>query len=70
MTKQLQIRKGSRITIEARGRRITGTVTYVDYDRRVGYDIELIDANIAGGYSHWKQQFEGGRIVEVDGHEC
>ena len=64
------VNAGDRVVIEAQGRRVSGLVTYRDFDQWNNvWDIELTDANIAGGYSHWKQQFDGGKLVEINGEE-
>jgi hypothetical protein len=34
---------------------------------RDGWYIELKNANVTGGYSYWKQGYDGGRILSING---
>lgn len=63
------IKVGDRITIAAMDIKVTGDVVSCSYYRGDGWDIELDNANVPGGWSHWKQWQDGGRIVEINGKE-
>lgn len=65
----LGIKKGDRVKIGAKGIAVTGDVAAVTYYDMDGYDIELVNADIAGGYSHWKQGLDGGQVISVNGKE-
>ena len=63
--------EGDRVTIGSQGMRVTGTAIYADWSRLSdgGWDIEMMECDICGGYSHWKQYYDKGRIVSVNGVE-
>jgi hypothetical protein len=61
----LEVNKGDKIKIRAQGINVSGTVVSVDYYGEDGWQIELTDANVPGGYSSWKQREDGGDIIEV-----
>lgn len=59
---------GDVVVVEAQGMRVKGRVEVVDYwGEEYGWDLELADANVRGGYSRWKQGTDGGKLVEVNG---
>lgn len=62
-----KIQKGDIVEISALGINVRGKVVFVDHYGDDGWDIELTDANVKGGYSHWKQQLDGGNLVSVNG---
>ncbi len=65
---KVTVNVGDSITIEAKGIRVTGKVYSVDFwGGNDGWYIELVNANVPGGYSYWKQGFDGGSIVELNG---
>lgn len=63
---KVTVKKGDRVTINAQGIRVTGTVVNVYHWGADGWDIETTDANVPGGYSRWKQNQDGGEIVQVN----
>lgn len=59
---------GDRIAIQSQGRLVIGFVeSAYDYGQDGGWYIELVRANVPGGYSYWKQDHDGGNIVQVNG---
>lgn len=64
------INKGDDITIKARGLTVTGKVHSVNWFEDAGWYIEIEEANVPGGYSYWKQHYDGGHVVSVNGGEC
>jgi hypothetical protein len=70
---KLTIKKGDFIEVKAQGMTVRGTVLYAcDWNNdNTGWDIEIGGANIAGGYSHWKQVYDKGFVSMVNGvHVC
>jgi len=73
--KGVTVHKGDRVTVEAQGRKVTGTVVHVEaYTPPQGVNanddgwlIEMVDANVLGGHSYWKQYLDGGQVIEVNG---
>lgn len=63
------ISKGDRITIAAQGIKVTGTVLNADWYDPEGWYIEMNEANVPGGYSYWKQRYDGGKIVAINGKD-
>ena len=61
----MKVEVGDKVKIKAQGILVTGKVVRVDHWEGYGWDIELTEANVPGGYSHWKQGTDGGEIVEV-----
>lgn len=57
------IAKGDPITISAQGIVVKGIVAVAIYWQELGWDIEIEQANVPGGYSRWKQWQDGGRII-------
>ena len=56
--------KGDIVTIFAQGIKVTGRAVYTEhYDH---WDIEMVDCDIPGGYSHWKQAYDKGVILKVN----
>jgi len=55
------VNEGDTVTIEAQGTQVTGKVVYADWSWLAdgGWDIEMLECDIRGGYSHWKQYFDG-----------
>ncbi len=65
---ELVINKGDTVVIKAQGIQVRGKVlSAAYYGGRDGWYIELIEANVPGGYSYWKQGLDGGSIIEVNG---
>lgn len=65
---KLTISVGDRIKVRAQGITVEGTVHTVAYwEGDGGWYIEMLDANVPGGYSYWKQGVDGGHIEEVNG---
>jgi hypothetical protein len=66
----LKVVKGDVVVIKAQGITVKGEVLSADYwGDKDGWYIELTKANVPGGYSYWKQRFDGGKLVEVNGKE-
>lgn len=65
--KGLTVEVGNSITISVQNIWVKGTVHSVEHYDDNGWYIELVDANVPGGYSYWKQIQDGGEIVEVNG---
>ena len=66
--KGVEVKKGDSIVIKAQGLTVRGKVATVDnYGGDDGWQIEITEANVPGGYSSWKQRFDGGHIAEVNG---
>lgn len=64
----VEVNKDDKVTIAAQGIKVTGTVTAVEHwGGHDGWDIEMKDANVRGGYSRWKQGTDGGKIIQVNG---
>lgn len=64
----MKISKGDVVTIAAQGIKVTGEVLSADYwGEKDGWYIELTKANVPGGYSYWKQRYDGGKIVSING---
>jgi len=64
----LDLKPGDIIAIKAKGITVRGTIlSACYYGPEDGWYIELINANVPGGYSYWKQGLDGGKIVEVNG---
>ena len=64
------VKVGDTVTIEAMGFTTDGTVVYADYFKGDGWDIEFSNASnpkVQGGYGHWKQYFDGGQLVAING---
>jgi hypothetical protein len=67
-TKGLEVKAGDEIAIKAQGMVVTGTVYDANYyERDGGWYIEVSPANV--GYSYWKQSYDGGRIIRLNGKE-
>lgn len=70
--KEVNINKGDRVVIEAQGTIVSGRVISVNYYPQImdeddyGWQIELSNASVFGGYSHWKQWQDGGFISEIN----
>jgi hypothetical protein len=62
-----KVNKGDVVTIDAQGLLVTGTVYSADWWESGGWYIELTNANVPGGYSYWKQRYDGGDLVIVNG---
>ena len=61
----IEINKGDIVCIFAQGIHVTGKVVYAEHS---GYwDIEMIECDIPGGYSHWKEYYDHGWITHVNG---
>jgi len=61
------VNKGDTVVIAAQGIRVRGEVMSAEYNGpRSGWYIELINANVPGGYSYWKQRYDGGKLVSVN----
>jgi hypothetical protein len=68
--KGVTVKVGDRITVQAQGIAVTGTVVTADhYGEEDGWYIQMTDANVPGGFSYWKQGFDGGRITHINGKE-
>jgi hypothetical protein len=65
----LQIKEGDLVEISSQGRVITGTVISAGFWgwTEGGWYIELENANVAGGYSYYKQEFDGGEVTKING---
>jgi len=64
------IEVGDSIVVVAQGYRVKGTVISVSrWGDDMGWYIEMDNANVPGGYSYWKQYYDGGYIVEHNGKE-
>ncbi len=63
-----RINKDDQVEIAAQGIIVRGTVLTAQwYGERDGWYIEMDHANVPGGYSYWKQGYDGGRINKVNG---
>jgi hypothetical protein len=59
---------GDEIEVENRiGYTVRGVVATVDFYDGGGWQIEIDKANVQGGYSSWKQRYDGGRITKLNG---
>jgi hypothetical protein len=67
---KMEIRKGDLVTIRVKGREITGRVTYAYFDEGLeeGEGYWLIELDVPGG-CYWKQRFDGGEILALNGEE-
>lgn len=66
----VEVVKGDTVVVAARGIKVRGVVVEAYWwGEDYGWDLELDQANVPGGYSRWKQKDDGGRIVEVNGKE-
>lgn len=64
--KKTWLDKGTLVEIHAQGLKIKGSVITADYwSDREGWYIELTDSY--GTYRYWKQRYDGGRLVSIDG---
>ena len=73
---ELDIQPGDRVCIKALGITVCGLVhsaNHYGFDRNEdgeitggGWYIELLKANVPGGYSYWKQGIDGGHIISVN----
>lgn len=62
----LEIQKGDSIKITTKTSTVKGTVNvFHKYDE--GWDIEIENANVSGGYCRWKQWQDGGYVSELNG---
>lgn len=60
------INNGDIVTVKAQGITVTGEVLSANYYKGDGgWYIELNNANVPGGYSYYKQDYDGGDVVEV-----
>lgn len=64
-----EVKKGDMIEVEAQGIVVKGKVYDANWFNGAdgGYYIEIIDANVPGGYSYWKERQDGGKIVSING---
>lgn len=62
-----EIKKGDLIKIKAQGITVIGEVYSAEYYDPEGYYIEVTRANVPGGFSYWKQRYDGGKIVSING---
>ena len=69
MMNPIEIKKGDTVEIASSGLVVKGVVVTVDYWDNDGWDIELTDANVSGGYSRWKQWQDGGKVLSVNGEK-
>ena len=67
---KLEIRKGDLVTIRVKGRETTGRVTYAYFDEGLeeGEGYWLIELDVTGG-CYWKQRFDGGEVIAINGKE-
>jgi hypothetical protein len=63
-TETVQVKKGDSITIQAQGYTFTGTVISADFYNETGYYIEF---STPTSYHYWKQRYDGGKIVALNG---
>jgi hypothetical protein len=67
---KISINKGDILTIAAKGILVTGQVYSANYyGESDGWYIELTNANVPGRYSYWKQGFDGGKIIAINGKQ-
>jgi len=59
------INKGDTVTIKAQGITVTGTVLSAEHYEDSGWYIEMNNTNVPGGYSYYKQRYDGGEVVSV-----
>ena len=59
------ISKGDTVTIKAQGITVNGEVLSAEHNGKNGWYIELENANVPGGYSYYKQIYDGGDVVGV-----
>jgi len=64
-TNKWEINKNDTVTIKAQGITVTGEVLSAEHNGKNGWYIELINANVPGGYSYYKQIYDGGDVVGV-----
>lgn len=62
---KFKVRKGDVVEIHAQGISVIGQVYSADYWKEGGWYIEVVNANVPGGYSYWKQRYDGGFLVKV-----
>lgn len=65
----IEVNKGDSIEVKAQGITVKGEVRSADYYDDAGWYIEIINANVPGGYSYWKQRDDGGYIAKLNGKE-
>ena len=67
---KMEIRKGDLETIRDKGRETTGTVPEANFDEGIeeGEGYWLIELVVSGG-CYWKQRFDGGEIIALNGKE-
>jgi hypothetical protein len=58
---------GQQIEITAGSIKVSGTVATVNHWGQAGWQIEVMNANVPGGYAAWKQWQDGGEITKLDG---
>jgi hypothetical protein len=64
---KVTVNQGDTIVVEAQGMKVKGRVHSASFwGGKDGWYIEIVDA-VPTGYSYWKQGYDGGRIVEVNG---
>ena len=72
---ELAVNIGDRLAIKALGLTSTGTVVSAEFITNYGeindggWDIEMKDSNVSGGYCHWQQRNDGGFIFAINGVE-
>jgi len=65
--KKFDIGKGDTVTIKAMGRTVTGKAISANFfGEQDGWYIELTEANVPGGYSYYKQSYDGGNVIAVE----
>ena len=64
-TNKWEINKNDTVTIKAQGITVTGEVLSAEHNGKNGWYIELENANVPGGYSYYKQIYDGGDVVGV-----
>jgi hypothetical protein len=60
------INPGDHITVATHGITVQGTVISAHwFGAEDGWYIEMTAANVPGGYSYWKQRWDGGDVVAI-----
>ncbi len=61
-----RINPGDEIIVTAQGTTVKGIVVSANwFGPSDGWYIEMAPANVPGGYSYWKQGWDGGDVVSV-----
>ena len=67
---KMEIRKGDKVTIQVKGKEVTGKVIYAWFDEGIeeGEGYWMIELDVPGG-CYWKERYDGGKVISVNGKE-